>query len=56
MRIVEFLVGGSANAGNMVEVLNFGVYNLNTIVHTLSSMEDIVVQTNIGENAVISKS
>lgn len=55
-RIAEFSVDDSANAGNTVEVLNLGVYNLNTIVHTLSSMEDIVVQTNIGENAVISKS
>ncbi len=55
-RIAAFSVDDSKNAGNTDEVLALGVYNLLTTVRTLSSMEDIVVQTNIGENAVVSTS
>jgi hypothetical protein len=55
-RIESFSVDDSVNAGNTPEVLGLGIYNLNSIVRTLSSMEDIVCQTNIGENAVVSVS
>lgn len=55
-RIEGFLVDDSINAGNTKDVLDVGVYNINTVARTMSSLEDIVVQTNIGENAVISKS
>ena len=55
-RIVAFSVDDSKNAGNTDEVLAIGIYNLLTTVRTLSSMEDIVVQTNIGESAVVSTS
>jgi hypothetical protein len=55
-RIEGFTVDDSVNAGNTADVLALGVYYLLTAVRTLPSMEDIVVQTNIGENAVISSS
>lgn len=55
-RIENFSVDDSVNAGNTPSVLARGVYYLQTVVRTLSSMEDIVVQTEIGENAVISTS
>lgn len=55
-RIEAFSVDDSINAGNTPAVLALGVYNLHTTVRTLSSMEDIVVQTNIGESAVVSVS
>lgn len=55
-RIAGFLVDDSINAGNTVAVLSVGVYNLDSTIKTLSSMEDIVVRTNIGESAVISVS
>lgn len=53
-RIENFSVDDSANAGNTPTNLALGMYWLKTKVRTLSSMDDIVVQTEIGENAVIS--
>lgn len=53
-RIEDFSVDDSENAGNTPEVLALGVYFLQTKVRTFSSMDFIVVQTEIGENAVIS--
>ncbi len=53
-RIVSFSVDDSVNAGNTPEVLAKGVYFLETRVRTLSSLDDIVVRTEIGEGVVIS--
>lgn len=55
-RIAGFKVDDSINAGNTPAVLSVGVYNLDSTIKTQSSMEDIVVRTNIGESAVISAS
>ena len=44
----------SVNAGNTPEVLAQGVYYLETKVRTLSSLDDIVVRTEIGEGVVVS--
>lgn len=55
-RIENFGVDDSANAGNTPNVLALGVYFLQTKVRSFSSLNDIVVQTEIGENAVISMS
>ena len=46
----------SVNAGNTPAVLAVGVYNMLTTVRIFSSLEAIVVQTNIGESAVVSVS
>ncbi len=51
-RIESFRVDDSVNAGNTPEVLAQGVYFLQTTVRTLSSLDDIVVQTEIGPNAI----
>lgn len=53
-RIENFDVDDSANAGNTPTNLALGMYWLKTVVRTLSSMDNIVVQTEVGENAVIS--
>lgn len=53
-RIVAFSVDDSVNAGNTQAVLAAGVYYLETKVRTLSSLDDIVVRTEIGEGVVIS--
>jgi hypothetical protein len=55
-RIEAFKVDDSINAGNTPAVLALGVYFLQSTVRTLSSMENIVVQTEIGESAVVSTS
>lgn len=55
-RIVGFVVDDSANAGNTEAVLALGVYFIQSTIKTLSSLEDIVMQTNVGENATISTS
>lgn len=52
-RIEGFSVDDSINAGNTPEVLAQGVNYLNTVVRTFSSLDDIVVQTEIGENAIV---
>ena len=52
-RIVDFAVDDSVNAGNTDEVLARGVYYLETRVKTLSSLDDIVVRTEIGEGVVV---
>lgn len=53
-RIAAFRVDDSINAGNTAAVLAQGVYYLETQVQTLSSLDDIVVRTEIGEGVVIS--
>jgi len=53
-RIEAFSVDDSINAGNTPAVLALGVYYLETRVRTLSSMDDIVVRTEIGEGVVLS--
>lgn len=53
-RIVRFSVDDSVNAGNTDAVLALGVYYLETRVRILSSMDDIVVRTEIGEGVVLS--
>jgi hypothetical protein len=53
-RIVSFSVDDSVNAGNTPAVLAKGVYYLETRVRTLSSLDDIVVRTEIGEGVVTS--
>lgn len=52
-RIEGFVTDDSVNAGNTQEVLAQGVYYLQTTVRTHSSMDDIVFQTEIGENAIV---
>lgn len=52
-RIEDFRVDDSVNAGNTPEVLAQGVYYLQTVVRTFASLDDIVVQTEIGENAIV---
>jgi len=52
-RIAAFSIDDSVNAGNTADVLALGVYYINIAVRTLSSLDDIVMQTEIGENAVI---
>jgi hypothetical protein len=52
-RIVGFVVDDSANAGNTPEVLALGAYYMKVTVRTLSSLDDIVFQTEIGPNAVL---
>lgn len=52
-RIEDFSVDDSINAGNTPEVLAQGVYYLQTVVRTFASLDDIVVQTEIGENAIV---
>ena len=51
--IVGFVLNDGVNAGNTPEVLAQGVYFIQAVVKTLSSLDDIVVQTEIGENAII---
>jgi len=53
-RIVGFLVDDSINAGNTPDSLALGIFFIQTVVRTLSSMDNIVIQTEIGESAVIS--
>ena len=53
-RIVRFSTDDSVNAGNTPEVLARGVYYIETKVRTLSSLDDIVVRTEIGEGVVTS--
>lgn len=53
-RIVSATVDDGINAGNTPEVLSKGVYYLETRVRTLSSLDDIVVRTEIGEGVVTS--
>ena len=53
-RIEAFSVDDSVNAGNTPAVLAQGVYFMETRVRTLSSLDDIVVRTEIGEGVVIS--
>lgn len=52
-RIEAFRVDDSVNAGNTPAVLAQGVYYLQTVVRTYASLDDIVVQTEIGENAIV---
>jgi hypothetical protein len=54
-RIAEFSVDDSVNAGNTTASLALGVYYLMTTVRTHPSMDFIVLQTEIGENAIITK-
>lgn len=54
-RIESFFVDDSVNAGNTPEVLAQGVYYIQTIVRTLSSLDDIVLQTEIGPNAITTR-
>lgn len=54
-RLLEFATDDSINAGNTAAVLAQGVYYIVTTVKQHPSLDDIVVQTEIGENAVISK-
>lgn len=53
-RIVSFNVDDSVNAGNTPSSLAKGIYYLETRVRTLSSLDDIVVRTEIGEGVVTS--
>jgi len=52
-RIEGFVVDDSVNAGNTPANLAQGIYWVQTKVRTLSSMDHIVLQTEIGPNAVI---
>jgi hypothetical protein len=54
-RIEGFRVDDTANAGNTPQVLAQGVYFLQTTVRSLSSLDNIVVQTEIGPNAIITR-
>lgn len=54
-RIEDFAVDDSVNAGNTPAVLAQGVYFLQTTVRSLSSLDNIVIQTEIGENAVVNR-
>ncbi len=53
-RIVSFVTDDSVNAGNTEAVLAAGVYIIETRVKILSSLDDIVVRTEIGEGVIIS--
>lgn len=55
-RIKDFEVDDSENAGNTPQVLAQGVYFIQTTVRSFSSLDNPVIQTEIGENAVTSKS
>lgn len=52
-RIEDFSVDDSVNAGNTPDVLAQGAYFIKPAVRTLSSLDAIVFQTEIGPNAVI---
>lgn len=52
-RIEAFSVDDSVNAGNTPAVLARGIFYLQVRVRTLSSLDDIVLQTEIGPNAII---
>lgn len=54
-RIVDYSVSDKADAGNTADTLALGVYFIKTAVRTLSSLDDIVFQTEIGPNATISR-
>ncbi|MEE9534781.1 MAG: hypothetical protein V3W06_10185, partial [Acidimicrobiia bacterium] len=53
-RIIGFVLDDSENAGNTETSLKLGIYIIQTVVQTIPSMDDIVIQTEIGENAIIS--
>lgn len=53
-RIEDFSVNDGVDVGNTPEVLAQGVYYLETRVRSLSSLDNIVVRTEIGEGVVIS--
>ncbi len=53
-RIVSFSTDDSVNAGNTAAVLARGVYFIETKVRTLSSLDDLVLRTEIGEGVVTS--
>lgn len=53
-RIVSYSIDDTVNAGNTDAVLAAGVYYMETKVRTISSMDDIVVRTEIGEGVVVS--
>lgn len=55
-RIVSSTVDSSINAGNTDESLAKGIFYLDTAVRTLSSLDNIVVRTEIGEGVVTSTS
>jgi hypothetical protein len=52
-RIAAFSVDDGPNAGNTADTLALGAYFIRTAVRTLSSLDSIVFQTEIGPNAVI---
>jgi hypothetical protein len=53
--IQEFSVSDGVNAGNTPEVLALGVFYIQAVVRSYASLDDIVIQTEIGENANIVK-
>lgn len=55
-RIEDFFVDTTINAGNTPAVLSQGVFFMQTTVRTFASLEDVVIQSEIGENAIISVS
>jgi len=55
-RIDDFFIDTTINAGNTPEVLSQGVFYMQTTVKNFASLDDVVVQTEIGENAIISES
>lgn len=55
-RIEGFLVDDSENAGNTDEQRALGIHRVAITVRTLASLDNIVLQTEIGENAIITAS
>lgn len=54
-RILGFTVDDGANAGNTAASLALGVFYVAVVVKTPSSMDDIVLVTQIGPNAVVTR-
>lgn len=54
-RLYDYSTDDSINAGNTSEVLALGVYYIVTKIKTHPSMDFIVLQTEIGENTVITR-
>jgi len=54
-RLYDYSTDDSVNAGNTPEVLALGVYYIVTKIRMHPSMDFIVLQTEIGENTVITK-
>lgn len=54
-RIKGWLTDDGINAGNTNATMALGIYYILTTVQLYSSLKDIVIQTEVGENAVISR-